>query len=321
MSRLHPLIFHPIFKERVWGGDRIGALFGKDVPRGTPTGESWEICDRPGDQSVVAAGPLAGRSLGSLMEERGEELSGSRERRFPLLVKILDARKRLSLQVHPPADRARALGGEPKTELWYMADCDPGAELHVGLRAGVGRDLFEERLRQGRVAECFHRIPVRSGDAMFLPSGRVHAIGEGNVIFEIQENSDTTYRVFDWNRMGLDGRPRELHVGQSLRSIDFSDHEPALVDSPWEEGRGGTRRRVLADHPAFRAEQVELRGGRRLDPAPRARVVGTISGRARLEGGGVAVDLAPGRFALLPAGMAAVLESGGALRILLAQAG
>ena len=127
-----------------------------------------------------------------------------------------------------PASKAAELKGEPKTEMWFIADAAPGAELFVGLKRGVTRAEFEKKIADGSVAECFHRVPVRAGDTMFLPSGRVHAIGAGLVIFEIQQNSDTTYRVFDWNRIGLDGKPRELHVAQSLASIDFNDFEPKL---------------------------------------------------------------------------------------------
>ena len=151
--------------------------------------------------------------------------------RFPLLCKILDARDKLSLQVHPPARKTAELKGEPKTEMWFIADAAPDASLYVGLKRGVTRAEFEKKISDGSVADCFHRIPVRAGDTMFLPSGRVHAIGDGLVIFEIQQNSDTTYRVFDWNRVGLDGKPRDLHVAQSLASIDFNDFEPKLVET------------------------------------------------------------------------------------------
>ena len=167
------------------------------------------------------------------MSEHRREVLGSappaREGRFPLLCKILDAREKLSLQVHPPA-RARHLG-DPKTEMWYIAAAAPEAELFVGLKAGITPEAFAEAVRHGMVDACFHRIAVTAGDAMFLPSGRVHAIGAGLVIFEIQQNSDTTFRVHDWNRVGLDGKPRELHVTQSLESIDFADVEPLLIEA------------------------------------------------------------------------------------------
>ncbi len=303
---LYPLTFRPIFKERVWGGRSLETLFGKSLPVGKRVGESWEIADRPGDVSVAAAGPLSGRSLRGLLEERGAEIMG-RSRlqagRFPLLVKILDARQKLSLQVHPPAGVARMLGGEPKTEMWFMADCRPGADLFVGLKVGVSRRFFEEKIRLGTVAECFHRVSVKRGDGMFLPSGRVHAIGAGNVIFEIQQNSDTTYRVFDWDRVGLDGKPRELHVVSSLESIDFADWEPALVKSHPRVIAEGVSGRALADCDWFRAEHLVFEAGARLRwPAGEvARVVGVAAGRLFCEGNGVRLCLGAGDFGLLPA--------------------
>jgi mannose-6-phosphate isomerase len=169
--------------------------------------------------------------------------------RFPLLVKMLDAQERLSLQVHPPLSKAEMLGGEPKTEMWYLAHAEAGADLFAGLAAPVDREQFEHALRQGRAADLIHRLPVEAGDAIFIPSGRIHAIGAGCLIVEIQQNSDTTYRVFDWNRMGIDGLPRSLHVDQSLQSIDFDDVTPTLQPLP-AEGAG-----PLVECPFFRVEK------------------------------------------------------------------
>ena len=316
---LSPLVFRPIFKERIWGGQLIADRYGKAADRDRPMGESWEICDRPGESSVVAHGPLEGRTLHTLMEERGKEILGRERDRFPLLVKILDARERLSLQVHPPASVAARLGGEPKTEMWYMAECAPGAELHVGLTAGATREIFEERLRSGTVAECFHRIGVRSGDAMFLPSGRVHAIGSGNLVFEIQENSDTTYRVFDWNRKGLDGQLRELHQAESLQCIDFADIEPSLVQVPWRSLGPGERRRTLADCSSFRVEQLVLEGDLCLPAGTGARVAGVISGKTICRGNGAAIPLGAGEFALLPHALTTILSAPDGAECLLAR--
>ena len=150
------------------------------------SGESWEISDRPGDVSVITNGPLAGKDIHWLMEHHAQELFGKAQppgARFPLLVKILDAQDKLSLQVHPPAAVAASLKGEPKTEMWYITDAAPNAELFVGLKRDVTREQFENKIHDGTVADCFHRIAVQAGDAMFLPSGRVHAIGAGLVIF------------------------------------------------------------------------------------------------------------------------------------------
>jgi mannose-6-phosphate isomerase len=164
----------------------------------------------------------------------------------------LDARDKLSLQVHPPAAFAAELGGEPKTEMWYIAEASPGAILHVGLKKDVSRQTFQEAIRSGTVADCVHSLQVRAGDSIFIPSGRLHAIGAGLLIHEIQQNSDTTYRVFDWNRTGLDGKPRELHMEASLASIDFSDIEPRI---------GQARGQVIAECEYFRVEKVSLGAG------------------------------------------------------------
>jgi mannose-6-phosphate isomerase len=323
---LYPFTFQPLFKERVWGGRTLEALYHKRLPPGVPIGESWEVSDRPGDESVIANGPLAGRGLRWLMEHHARDVLGSArptpQARFPLLCKILDAREKLSLQVHPPASRAADLGGEPKTEMWFIADADPGAELFVGLRRGVTRSDFEAGLASGSVADCFHRVPVTSGDTMFLPSGRVHAIGAGLVIFEIQQSSDTTYRVFDWNRLGLDRKPRDLHVAQSLASIDFTDIEPALVPSATvDEGpllKQTLVRDALFDADLYRSRSTAaVRVGR-----GRAAVVALITGHAVVSGSGAAFDADAGQFYLIPASTtdAAVTVNEGA-SVLVVEAG
>ncbi|HZL78670.1 MAG TPA: type I phosphomannose isomerase catalytic subunit, partial [Candidatus Limnocylindrales bacterium] len=300
---LYPITFQSIFKERIWGGRELERLYAKKIPVGKPIGESWEISDRPGDASVIANGPLAGKNLRWLMENHAHELLGdaksASENRFPLLIKILDAREKLSLQVHPPASKAAKLKGEPKTEMWFIADAAPGAELFVGLKRGVTRAEFEKKISDGSVAECFHRIPVRAGDTMFLPSGRVHAIGAGLVIFEIQQNSDTTYRVFDWNRVGLDGKPRELHVAQSLASIDFNDIEPALVQSKFS-GEGPIQKRPLVRNPLFKVEAWRMNAGAGVSLKPRTlQIIAGLSGWLEIQSGSAPVKLSAGQFCLV----------------------
>jgi len=301
---LYPLIFAPIFKERVWGGRRLEEIYHKPLPPGVPVGESWEISDRPGDSSRIVNGRLAGKDLRWLMEHHGRELLGASVRAsesFPLLIKTLDAEDRLSLQVHPPATKAAELGGEPKTEMWYIADAAPDAELYVGLKRGVTRAEFERKINDGTVETCFHRLPVKKGDAIFLPSGRVHAIGAGLVIFEVQQNSDTTYRVFDWNRTGLDGKPRQLHLQESLASIDFADFEPELIPGN-EPATGPSFRRPLVNDPLFSAQVEGLERGTGLELGPeRMQILGLLSGSARLGQGAEALALKPGQFCLVPA--------------------
>lgn len=308
----YPLTFQPIFKERVWGGRRLAELYGKVLPAGVPIGESWEVTDRPEGVSVVANGPLAGRDLRWLMEHRGLEILGRATQpgeRFPWLIKLLDAADDLSLQVHPPAAKAAELNGEPKTEMWFVAATSGDAKLYVGLKPGVTRQEFERRTQDGSVAGCFHVQPVTSGDAMFVPSGRVHALGRGNLVFEIQQNSDTTYRVFDWNRVGLDGRPRELHLTQSFASIDFTDFEPALIQAPWES-HGAVEFRSLVHDPLFHVTQVRAKESAALGefrPAGTPGVLGVVRGAVEVSGGGEVVELRAGGFVLLPAALADVL--------------
>ena len=227
-----PLVFEPLFMERVWGGRRLETMLGKRLEPGVRIGESWEIVDREDAQSVVHEGLLRGLTLNELWTRQRETIFGpglANTPRFPLLCKILDAQDRLSVQVHPPASVATRLGGEPKTEMWFILDALLDSDLYAGLKRGVTRADFEAALHDGSVAEKIHSFPIKAGDAMFIPSGRIHAIGTGNLIVEVQQNSDTTYRVFDWNRLGLDGEPRALHITESLESIDFDDPEPQIA--------------------------------------------------------------------------------------------
>jgi mannose-6-phosphate isomerase len=302
---LYPFVFEPIFKDRIWGGREIEKIYGKKLPAGKPIGESWEVSDRPGDESVVANGPLAGKSLRWLMQHHAAEILGearpATDNRFPILCKILDAREKLSLQVHPPAKKAVELKGEPKTEMWYIADATPDASLYVGLKRGVTRAEFEQKISDGSVADCFHKIPVKAGDTMFLPSGRVHAIGDGLVIFEIQQNSDTTYRVFDWNRTGLDGKPRELHIPQSLASIDFNDFEPKLVPAQYEQGPNFKFRRLVED-PLFSVHEMAFENAGAYSPAGQyLRIIAITKGAVQISDGTVFANLKAGQFCLLPA--------------------
>ena len=261
-----PLRFEEIYQERIWGGRELEKLYRRSLPReGVPYGEAWEISDREEAQSVVISdgGEFAGMTLNQLWSDEamrtklfGDDL-GVWGGRFPLLVKILDCREDLSVQVHPPAERAAELGGESKTEMWYVAGVDQGAKLYAGVKQDVTKDGFEKALNDGTVAEQLHRIEANVGESIFIPSGRLHAIGAGHLIYEVQENSDTTFRVFDWNRLGLNGEPRELHVEQSMACINFDDKEPSM-DLPDDNDTGG---KTLACCEYFQVDELELELG------------------------------------------------------------
>ncbi len=241
--------------ERVWGGRALEDVYGRALPSEMPFGEAWELVDREEQQSVVDCGPWDGMTLHQLWNEHRAGIFGEgyeSHGRFPILLKILDSRDDLSIQVHPSAAYAEVAGGEPKTEMWYIADSSPGAKLYVGLKSGVSRGDFEAGVRSGTVESLVHAIQPCRGESIFIASGRLHAIGAGFLIHEIQQNSDTTYRVYDWNRSGLDGRPRELHIEQSLSSIDFDDFEPTMDAA---EGK------TLASCEWFRTEKDAVSAG------------------------------------------------------------
>lgn len=305
LAFVEPIVFQPLYMPRVWGGRQLEGEYGRRLPDDGPFGESWELVDREMEQSVVAGGEFAGKTLHDLWVERREEIFGEGlpdSPRFPLLIKVLDASEDLSIQVHPPADRADELGGEPKSEMWFIARAAVGAKLHVGLRRGVGRRDFERAIADGTVADCVHSIEPKEGESIFIPSGRLHAIGAGFLIHEIQQNSDSTYRVFDWNRPGLDGKPRELHVEASLASIDFGDFEPGM-----DKASGS----VIAECEHFRVEKLQFEAGESVGN----RNVGRFSILSVLEGDLVGVG---GRFGkgdtfLLPRGTGSLASAGGAV--------
>jgi mannose-6-phosphate isomerase len=294
-----PLIFTPIFMERIWGGRKLAELFGKKLPADKCIGESWEIVDRPEAQSVVASGPLKGNTLHELWTHHRREVFGESPNtacesralpdRFPLLIKLLDAPKRLSLQVHPPGKIAEKLGGEPKTECWYIVAADADAEIFVGFKKPITREQFEKSLRDGSAADYLHRIRVKEGDAMFLPAGRFHGIGGGSVLIEIQQNSDTTYRLFDWNRIDpATDKPRKLHIAQALECIDLNDVAPKLIEPKGE---------LLIRHELFEIQKWNLLSPREVVPVGQFAIVCCLTGRFRCAD----VDLAPGEFFLIPA--------------------
>jgi len=222
--KAYPFKFGAIYKQRIWGGQRLREVFGKDLPAGEKIGESWELADLPDDKSVIANGELAGLSIRQAIEKYPEAITGSKKFSppFPLLIKLLDCHEVLSVQVHPDPETCRRMGtGDTKTECWYIISAEPDAVIYKGLKEGVTKEQFAETIADGTVADTLVKMPVRPGQCHFLPAGTVHAIGPGLLIAEIQTPSDTTYRVFDWNRVDDSGNARQLHVEQAMESIHF----------------------------------------------------------------------------------------------------
>ncbi len=271
------LTFTPLYQERVWGGRAFESELGRTLLPGLVIGESWEIVDRPEAQSVVASGVLKGKTLRELIEENPAGIMGPNWdplRRFPILVKWLDAQERLSLQVHPPKDIAPTLGGEPKTEAWYIAGATKDAAVLAGLKKGATREKFEQALKDNTAENLLTRFPAQVGDCLFVPSGRIHAIDAGCLILEVQQNSDTTYRVYDWGRVGLDGQPRALHVEQSLKSILWDDTD-AQLQTP-----NGKPEQIFVDAPEFKMTCIRLKDGESVgfSACEQPRLIGVVDG-------------------------------------------
>lgn len=224
---MYPLKFEPYLREMVWGGEKIAPFKGIKTKR-HQIGESWEISAVPGHVSIVANGPLAGRSLTDIMTEYGPELVGRKVfaetgTEFPLLIKFIDAKSDLSVQVHPDDELAEKThkGMKGKTEMWYVVGADEGARLLSGLTEWITPDEYEERVNEHTITDVLASHKIAPGDVFFLPAGRIHAIGAGAFVAEIQQTSDLTYRIYDYGRLGLDGKPRELHIEQAKEAIDY----------------------------------------------------------------------------------------------------
>lgn len=284
-TSVEPLRFAPLLKRIRWGGRRLGTRLGKPIGPEHDYAESWEVVDHGSDQSVVANGPWQGRTLHDLVRDEADRLLGRDAGlpAFPLLIKFLDANDRLSVQVHPNDEQApRYVPGERgKTEAWVILEAEPESCVFAGLKPGIHREELAAALAAGRVEECLHRLPVRPGDCVFIPAGTVHALGEGVLLAEVQQSSDLTFRLFDWNRLGTDGRPRPLHIEQSLECIDFqrgpvSPCKPELVDE-----QGGVRVERLARCPYFTLRRYRGAGPLELSTGNRCAVWIVVAGGVR----------------------------------------
>ncbi len=318
---LYPLKFRPRFFEKMWGGRKMQTLLGKALPPEKPVGESWELYDFPPGvvenspgwlSSEIANGPLAGTMLHDLVEKHGADLLGDVKRvgahgQFPVLIKFLDARDDLSVQVHPDEKYAAAHpDAHLKTEAWYVVQRDEGAKIYKGLTPGTTRDGFERAIRKGTVESSIETVAVKDGDCHFMPSGTVHALGAGILAWEVQTPSDTTYRVFDFNRIDAStGKPRTLHVDQALACIDFSGKPEPQQPRSTVNGPYTVVSRVVTS-PYFNVDKVRVRGGVD-EPLPyhQPAVWTMLEGEAhcRVDGLPEPVVITPGETVLLPARM------------------
>jgi len=296
-----PLVLRPLYRRYIWGGRRFATALGRDLPPGDDYAESWELVDRGADQSVVAAGPLAGTALGTLVRERGAELLGRRAplSAFPLLFKFLDACRDLSVQVHPDDARAARLAPPDfgKTEAWYVVAAEPGSRIYAGLEPGVDAAAFAAALRAGRCAEVLHAFEPRPGDCIFIPAGTVHAIGAGLLVAEIQQSSDVTYRLHDWGRTGPDGRPRPLHVEAGLEATTRLG--PVAPVRPTPTADPAVQRLVACDYFLF--DEVRPTDGWAVGGDEGCHFLAVVAGRVRFAGHPELPTLGPGGCCLVPA--------------------
>lgn len=257
-QKLYPLQFEPIYKDAIWGGGRIAEKFHRaSVP--PRCAESWEISDRAEGESRVLNGRLRGKTLRELIEAFGEDLLGRKrgDRRFPLLIKIIDAREALSLQVHPSEETALICHGEPKSEMWYVLE---GGPVFAGFKKTVRSAEWAKAVQSNRLIDLIQQFQTKSGDAVFIPGGRIHAIGAGCMMLEVQQNSDTTYRIYDWNRIGADGKPRALHLEQAMKCIKWDDdNDPIATAELIEESEDFKRWKILSTLH-FTIEKLEISG-------------------------------------------------------------
>jgi mannose-6-phosphate isomerase len=305
-TQLYPLRFEPIYEYRLWGGRRLAGVLTAPLPGEGPIGEAWVLSDRDDHPSRVADGPLKGRTIAQLLEEFPEYAMGKlagRFRRFPLLLKFLDAREMLSVQVHPADTDTELLpaGETGKTEAWVVLEAGPESRIYAGLKPGTTEATLRQGLANGTVGDQLACFTPKPGDGVFIPAGTVHAMGGGVVVFEVQENSDVTFRLYDWNHVDAGtGQPRALQVDQALACIDFGECAGGLV-APVVEATEPVERERLFDCEHFRLSRLRGQSPFTVGASGVPRVLVSIEGAGEVEHGGTAYAVGKGDVYLLPA--------------------
>lgn len=296
----------PYLRQKVWGGRKLVNLFGKSLPDDAPYGEAWEVSDLPEGESYIANGSMEGRPLSHAVARWGEALAGENGD-FPLLVKLLDAQADLSVQVHPSQEDVdeHFPDAASKDECWLILDVDDGGCILHGFEEATTPEAFRQAVEENRAAEVLRRVPVAPGDIIRVSPGTIHAICEGVALLEIQQPSDTTYRVYDYNRPGMDGEPRELHLDRAMKVANFDAHPPAKLEARASEANPGVR--VLVDVPAYRIELARLTGELSWHVDARTpQVVFAAHGPVSVSNEATSVTLAFGETAIIPAGLGKV---------------
>ena len=313
----YPMLFKPIYKQAVWGGTRMRELFGRDLPF-ERTGESWDVCCRETDMSVVENGALAGERFidvinGSPEPVLGEKIYTAGYKAFPLLVKLIDATMDLSVQVHPGDSFAADFEGEPfgKNEMWYISEAPPNSSIVIGLSDGVTREALNDSLDNGNAEALFRRLGVRKGDIISIPAGAVHAIPAGVMVYEIQQNTDVTYRLYDYARLGIDGKPRELHIEKALDAIDYSGGQRKTAIPGLKPHGGASGITYYIANKSYAVEKLSVSDGMAV-PADRGRfhILTCVSGSCTIRTGTEDIRIGLSRSAFMPAWTGAYVIAG-----------
>lgn len=305
-AQLYPLRFEPIYQYRLWGGRRLAGLLSTPLPGDEPIGEAWVLSDRTDHQSQIANGPLKGQTLGQVMKQFPEPLMGklsSRFTRFPLLLKFLDAHEMLSVQVHPSDDPSELVPADytAKTEAWVVIDAENGSQIYAGLRPGTTAGSLKESLLDGTIADHLVEISPKPGDAVFIPGGTVHTLGDDVVVFEVQQNSDTTFRLYDWGHIDPETKePRALQVDEALACVEFGESKSGLF-APRVETTTPVERERIFDCHAFLLWRVLGQDQFTVGATGEPRVLVGIKGSGQIVQNGTPYAVEKGDVWLLPA--------------------
>jgi mannose-6-phosphate isomerase len=319
MGKLPALQFRPILRDYLWGGRRLGTELGKPIDNMERCAESWEVVDHGVDQSIVEGGQLKGAKLHDLVASEGAALFGRNDpqRQFPLLLKFLDCQQTLSVQVHPNDEQGAKLDPPDlgKTEAWFVLAADPGSKIYAGLKAGVDRSALRQAIERGECDKCLHVFEPNAGDCVLIEAGTVHALGAGLLIAEIQQASDTTYRLFDWNRVDRNGNPRALHIEQALDVIDF-DRGPVNTVRPVATQRRGVERLAACDK--FVLDRWQLDASQQLSVEDRFHILAVVEGQVSLQdedgehsltrGASILIPASANEVQVIPQGRAVILD-------------